>query len=40
LLAVAHRTGALDLFDRVYRMEGGRLVLVSEAGIQAESARA
>jgi ATP-binding cassette subfamily C protein len=25
IVAISHRAGALDLFDRVYRMEGGRL---------------
>jgi ATP-binding cassette subfamily C protein len=40
LLAVAHRTSALDLFDLVYKMEGGRLERVIDLGIRAESAQA
>jgi ATP-binding cassette subfamily C protein len=39
VLAISHRTGTLDLFDRIYRMEGGRLARVSSAGPRAESTR-
>lgn len=40
LLAVAHRRSALDLFDRVYKLESGRLERVTDLEIRAESAQA
>ncbi|ATY34315.1 hypothetical protein CVN68_22070 [Sphingomonas psychrotolerans] len=39
VVAVAHRTDALELFDRVYRMEGCRLHLVSGSPVREESAQ-